>query len=522
MKPFLMGAETEYAVSGQRAGEPLPTGTVCAHLNDALRRERLWLEDSASANGMYLENGARFYLDSGFHPEYATPECHTPFQIACHDKAGERLLNLARQRAMEETPDLSITVLKNNLIPTAPEEATWGTHESYTSWVDAPAAATALLPHLVSRIIYAGSGCLSTYGGCNGFELSQRARYLVRPVGTDTTNDRALFCTRTRGLKDRSEQRGWVRAHLIGKDSQRAPLGVYLTHGTTGLLFLLLNAGLRVGRGLELANPIPALRAISSDPWLRLTVPLANGQRLTALQIQQCYLEDCEREVRRGDFPDWASEVIQHWKNTLELLDRDPLLLANRLDPYCKLLIFDHELRRANCTWIELRDALRDLTALRTTDIHDRAYEVGASTEATVDQAAARAKLSLERRERLRLAVRLAALDVQYHQLGDGLYDRLADAGRMQPFLHPGDVDNATQEAPPGSRAGVRGRCVQEFRDTGWICEWRFLYHRPSQVFVDLRDPFSNRRETDYLQHVAAAHVADPEMREICSMLMRK
>ena len=66
----------------------------------------------------------------------------------------------------------------------------------------------------------------------------------------------------------------WTRIHLIGKDSQRAPLGIYLTHGVTGLLFLLLNEGKSLGAGLDVEDPVQALRAVSSDPWLRTRVRL--------------------------------------------------------------------------------------------------------------------------------------------------------------------------------------------------------------------------------------------------------
>ena len=37
-------------------------------------------------------NGARFYQDTGCHPEYSTPECDNILDLVVHDKAGERLL----------------------------------------------------------------------------------------------------------------------------------------------------------------------------------------------------------------------------------------------------------------------------------------------------------------------------------------------------------------------------------------------------------------------------------------------
>ena len=58
----------------------------------AARRLLTHLPDTSAANGMYLANGARFYVDCGLHPEMTTPECTTPWELARYIKAGERVL----------------------------------------------------------------------------------------------------------------------------------------------------------------------------------------------------------------------------------------------------------------------------------------------------------------------------------------------------------------------------------------------------------------------------------------------
>ena len=118
-------------------------------LSDAVRRERLWTTDAANPHGSYLENGSRFYLDSGGHPEYSTPECWSPRQVACHDKAGERLLDAARTQVVRARPGLELTIVKNNVAAACPEGATWGSHEAYTSWIPVEQAAPQMIPHLV-------------------------------------------------------------------------------------------------------------------------------------------------------------------------------------------------------------------------------------------------------------------------------------------------------------------------------------------------------------------------------------
>src|SRR5262245_6048734 len=73
MKPFLMGTEAEYALSGGDGPVPLPPEMLYTLLNDAVRGERRWVPDVAGGRAVYLENGARLYLDTGGHPEYSTP-----------------------------------------------------------------------------------------------------------------------------------------------------------------------------------------------------------------------------------------------------------------------------------------------------------------------------------------------------------------------------------------------------------------------------------------------------------------
>src|SRR5262245_20921357 len=276
-----MGTETEYSVSGRLpTGQPLQAEEVYALLNEALRHERLWMQDVNGGRAVYLQHGGRFYMDSGGHPEYATPEVFTPAQVAAYDKAGEYLLAMARDRVLREQPGLRIAITKNNIGPVFPDRVAWGCHESHTCWQPLDKVAPMMIPYLVSRMIYAGAGCLSARPTGIGFELSQRARHIVQVIGHETTSNRPIFCTRIRKAADISRT-GWVRAHLITKDSQRSPFGIYLTFGTAGLLFLLINEGRKVGEGLVLAEPVKAIQAISLDPSLSVRVRLVDGRQLT-------------------------------------------------------------------------------------------------------------------------------------------------------------------------------------------------------------------------------------------------
>jgi proteasome accessory factor A len=84
------------------------------------------------SSNVFLENGARLYLDVGSHPEYATPECDSPEQVVAHDKAGERILEdlvaAAEQRLHEEGIAGQISLFKNN---TDSAGNSYGCHENY-------------------------------------------------------------------------------------------------------------------------------------------------------------------------------------------------------------------------------------------------------------------------------------------------------------------------------------------------------------------------------------------------------
>ena len=66
------------------------------------------------------------------HPEYATPECDSLYELVVHDKAGERILESlvesAEQRLAEESIRGTIYSFKNN---TDSAGNSYGCHENY-------------------------------------------------------------------------------------------------------------------------------------------------------------------------------------------------------------------------------------------------------------------------------------------------------------------------------------------------------------------------------------------------------
>ncbi|MEA2828334.1 MAG: proteasome accessory factor, partial [Actinomycetota bacterium] len=179
MERRIFGLENEYGVTctlrGQRRLSP---DEVARYL---FRRVVSW----GRSSNVFLENGARLYLDVGSHPEYATPECDSIEDLVAHDKAGERILESllasAEQRLREEGIRGIVYLFKNN---TDSAGNSYGCHENYLTSRrdDFGHYAEVLIPFFVSRQIFAGAGkVLNTARGAT-YCISQRAEHIWEGV----------------------------------------------------------------------------------------------------------------------------------------------------------------------------------------------------------------------------------------------------------------------------------------------------------------------------------------------------
>ena len=83
-------------------------------------------EDTGMAN-VILTNGARLYVDHA-HPEFSAPEVTTPRGAVIWDKAGERIMEDAAERAATVPGSPRIQLYKNNVDN---KGASYGSHENY-------------------------------------------------------------------------------------------------------------------------------------------------------------------------------------------------------------------------------------------------------------------------------------------------------------------------------------------------------------------------------------------------------
>ena len=443
MERRIFGLENEYGVTctlrGQRRLSP---DEVARYL---FRRVVSW----GRSSNVFLENGARLYLDVGSHPEYATPECDLIGDLVAHDKAGERILDHlvtgAEARLREEGIRGVIYLFKNN---TDSAGNSYGCHENYlTSRRDDFSHYTeVLIPFLVSRQIYAGAGkVLQTARGAV-YCLSQRAEHIWEGVSSATTRSRPIINTRDEPHADAERFR---RLHVIVGDSNMSEYATYLKVGATSILLRMLEDPGTVLRDLTLENPIRAIREISHDLTCRRNVRLANGREVSALDIQSEYLTRALRYRDTHGLSPQEDRALDMWEHCLKGLESDPFSLSRE------------------CDWVAKHQLIE-------------AYR-------------ARHSLPLGH-------PRVALLDLQYHDVNRerGLYYRLEARDRMERTIDEASVADAVNRPPETTRARLRGEFIRRAKERrrDFTVDWVHLkLNDQAQRTVLLKDPFRSHDE---------------------------
>jgi len=437
MERRIFGIENEYGVTctlrGQRRLSP---DEVARYL---FRRVVSW----GRSSNVFLENGARLYLDVGSHPEYATPECDALVDVVAHDKAGERILEdlvrAAEERLIEEGIRGEIYLFKNN---TDSAGNSYGCHENYLVGRrgDFQRMIDTLIPFFVSRQIFSGAGKLLQTARGTVYTLAQRAEHIWEGISSATTRSRPIINTRDEPHADAERYR---RLHVIAGDSNMSEYITFVKIGTTAALLQMIEADV-VFRDLSLENPIRAIREISHDPSCRRLVRLANGRELSALDIQWEYLERVMRYSRTTGFPAQVEQAIGMWEHLLTGLEKDPMSLNREVDWVMKLHLIEKYQAR-----------------------HDLAMS----------------------------SARLGLLDLAYHDVNRdrGLYYLMERRGMTERVVTDEQVSEAMTTPPATTRARLRGSFIKaaKAKKRDFTVDWVHLkLNDQAQRTVLCKDPF--------------------------------
>ena len=355
MQRRIFGLETEYGVTcalkGQRRLSP---DEVARYL---FRRVVSW----GRSSNVFLENGARLYLDVGSHPEYATPECDKIRDVVTHDRAGERILESlvrsAETRLADEGIRGEVYLFKNN---TDSAGNSYGCHENYLIEREGEFSkfTDVLIPFLVTRQIMCGAGRILQTARGPVYTMSQRAEHVWESVSSATTRSRPIINTRDEPHADAERYR---RLHVIVGDSNMSEWTTYLKLGTTAIMLRLLEEDRGPWRDVSLENPIRAIREISHDLSCTKPVALSTGREISALQMQFEFLERAKKFADRRGLPEEEARALQMWEHVLTTLAVDPFQLNREVDWVIKHQLLDQYRAKHDLTWASPRVALMDL-----------------------------------------------------------------------------------------------------------------------------------------------------------------
>jgi proteasome accessory factor A len=399
---------------------------------------------------VFLENGARFYLDTGCHPEYATPECASPQDVVIYDKAGERilenLLTYAQAKVREEGFHGDLAIFKNN---TDFVGNSYGCHENYLAerTSDFYYMAEQLIPFLVTRQIFTGAGKVFRTRRGTVFHISQRAQHIRQKISGTTTNERSIINTRDEPHAVKEKYR---RLHIIVGDSNMSEFTTYLKVGTTALVLEMIEDDF-LSQNLTLRNPVRAIKDISRDLTCREPVPLNNGRKLTALEMQKEYLELAHRYYSTRPVSPMAADILQKWEFVLTKLEEEPMQLHRHID------------------WITKMHLLKSYG--------ERSKQ---SAETSSD--------------------RMLMLDLQYHDIRreKGLYYLLERKSMVERMATDEQIDKATVDPPQNTRAKMRGELIKlaKMKRIPYDLDWNYIrIGYLLNLWVKCNDPFQEENE---------------------------
>ena len=439
----IFGLENEYGITCTLRGQRrLTPDEVARYL---FRKVVSW----GRSSNVFLENGARLYLDVGSHPEYATPECDSIYDVVVHDKAGERLLqdlvHTAEERLQDEGIRGTIYLFKNN---TDTAGNSYGCHENYLVHRTESSLRydDIFIPFLVSRQIFTGAGKVQISPRGASYTISQRAEHIWESVSSATTRSRPIINTRDEPHSDAELYR---RLHVIVGDSNMSEYTTFVKLGSAACVLRMMEDDSVSLRDMTLENPIRAIREISSDTTCRRTVRLESGREVSALDIQREYLNAALRYAETTGFPDMETKALEMWEHCISTIENDPLKLDREVDWVIKLKLIEAFRERHN---LSLDDA------------------------------------------------RVQLLDLQYHDIDSqrGVFYKMQNNGLVERVCSDEDIMRAMNEAPSGTRAHLRGSFIKaaKAKKRDYTVDWVHLkLNDQQQRTVLCKDPFASADE---------------------------
>lgn len=288
----------------------------------------------------FLVNGSCVYVDMD-HLEICIPEVLSAHNYVAAHHAMLRIAERARQRANGSLrAGVSIQVIANT---SDGRGNSFGSHMNFAitrqAWQNLFHRKIHhllwLASYQVSSILFTGAGKAGSENGAPRaiFQLSQRADFFEQITSLDTTATRGIVNQRDEPLAGGSAKT--ARLHCIFYDTNLCHTALFLKAGVMQVILSMLEQEC-VDPDLILEDPLEALETISRDLDFRATVTTSSGKHVTAIELQQMFLERAARFAAAGYCDDIVPEakwILDMWSDTLDRLSKkDWPALAARLD----------------------------------------------------------------------------------------------------------------------------------------------------------------------------------------------
>jgi proteasome accessory factor A len=284
-------------------------------------------------------------------------------------------------------------------------------------------ARRAVLPHLLARLVYSGPGRVDPVDG--RLWLSQKGPSIRDDAGIYWDDARRpVFDLKNFVREPWSVFRRKKRMQVLFSDSSMSRLATVLKLGTTDLILRMAEAG----RPLPDMTPRAvreAIAIVSGDASLKAAIPLADGRRMTAIEIERVYLEEARKHFAH-DAGGETGEILDKWAYVLDALEEDPHLLYKDAD------------------WVAKRDLVAE--ALRPEGGWRSLRSGGGAATAAVEPVSVAQKV-----------------DARYHEIGArGYWKILEDAGQARAYFTDEELEKATREPASSPTARQRGEAVRQ------------------------------------------------------------
>lgn len=311
----------------------------------------------------------------------------------------------------------------------------------------------------MTRQIYSGAGKVLKVSGKPQYFISQRAQHIHEKTSSSTTSSRSIINTRDEPHADAEKYR---RLHIIVGDSNMSEYATYLKVGTATLVLSMIEAGYSVS-GMELEDPVKAIREISRDPTLNKKVKLDDGRQMTAIEIQRVYVKRAKEFLSEQEHDPVLDDVWEKWVSVLDRLEEDPMQLVHEVDWVMKKHLIQSYTDKKDCGWDDPRVFL---------------------------------------------------LDLQFHDVKRtrGLYYLMENRGMAARVVEEEAVQRAMSVPPQTTRAKVRGDFIRFARakNRSYTVDWTYLkLNGYWEETILCMDPFSavNRRVEELLSQVSGARL---------------